>query len=230
MVKKSELPAHVVATAMTLAATRGWRELSLGEIAEEAGLTLAQMYERFPTKASILLALAKEADANMLAVAARDPDKAEEPPRDRLFDVLMARFDVLAPHKDGIAAVLRDGAGNPFCGPIIAACWGRRLTRSMRWALEAAGIGSGGMRGTVRAKALLAVYASVVPVWLRDDSADMARTMAALDRRLAQADRLAAMCSKPSSRPEEEAPDEKPAKRGGRRKGQGRGQARAAPA
>ena len=230
MVKKSELPAHVVATAMTLAATHGWRELSLGEIAEEAGLTLAQMYERFPSKASILLALAKEADANMLAVAAGDPDKAEEPPRDRLFDVLMARFDVLAPHKDGIAAVLRDGAGNPFCGPIIAACWGRRLTRSMRWALEAAGIGSGGMRGTLRAKALLAVYASVIPVWLRDDSADMARTMAALDRRLAQADRLAAMCWTPSSRPEEEARDEKPAKRGGRRKARGRGQARAAPA
>ena len=108
----------------------------------------------------------------------------------------------------------------------------------MRWALEAAGINSGGLRGTVRAKGLLAVYAAVIPVWLRDDSPDMARTMAALDRRLAQAERLAALCSGPSRRTEEEAGDEKPAKsragprakRSGRRKGRGGGRARPAPA
>lgn len=189
MVRKAEIPKHVIDTTMELAAIHGWRRLSLAEIAEGAGLSLAVLYEHYPSKASILRALVAQTDARMLAAAARPRDE-EESPRDRLFDVLMARFEALAPYRDGVGAVLRDEIANPAA----VLCGGPRLLRSMGWALEAAGIRSTGCAGRLRAKGLAAVYGATMLVWLRDDTEDMSRTMAALDRRLAGAERLAALC------------------------------------
>jgi hypothetical protein len=47
--------------------------------------------------------------------------------------------------------------------------------------LEAARVGAGGLKGALRAKGLAGVYLATFRVWLLDDSADMAKTMAALD-------------------------------------------------
>jgi hypothetical protein len=111
---------------------------------------------------------------------------AEESRRDRLFDVLMRRFDAAAPYRAGVRALLADARRDPS----MALCAAPRLLRSMTWSLEAAGIRTGGIVGTVRVKALAAVYLSVMRVWVDDESPDMAATMAALDGRLRRAERF----------------------------------------
>jgi len=55
---------------------------------------------------------------------------------------------------------------------------------SMGWMLEAAGVSSAGLAGKARRKILALVYISVLLVFLSDKSEDLAKTMAALDRRL----------------------------------------------
>jgi hypothetical protein len=102
-----------------------------------------------------------------------------DPSRDRLFDTLMRRFDALQPHRAAIRVILRDGLGDPAT---LLALPG--LFRSMGWMLEASGISSAGWRGRLRAKLLAGLYLSVLRVFLEDDSADLTRTMAALDRGL----------------------------------------------
>ena len=57
--------------------------------------------------------------------------------------------------------------------------------------LEAAGISASGPFGLLRTKGLLAVWLAALRVWLADDSNDLSRTMAALDRYLRRAERLA---------------------------------------
>jgi len=64
------------------------------------------------------------------------------------------------------------------------------LIRAMRWMAEAAGLSTAGLRGAARIRALAAAYASVLPVWLADEDAGHAKTMAALDRRLRRAEAL----------------------------------------
>ncbi len=65
------------------------------------------------------------------------------------------------------------------------------LCRSMGWMLDAAGIETGGVKGTLKVAALTAIYLKTLYVWHRDDSADMAKTMATLDSALGHAEQWA---------------------------------------
>ena len=176
------------AAAMRVAAQAGWRRTRLADIAEEAGFPLAGLYDRHASKEALLDGFVRHIDRAVLAGAqpAADDDAT---PRDRLFDILMQRFDALNPYKPGIRAIVRDGGG----GIAEALCGGLRLLRSMRWMLEAAGIGTSGLAGGLRVKGLAVVFAATAGVWLRDDSEDMARTMAALDRNLKRAEQFATL-------------------------------------
>lgn len=179
---------RVIDAALVLAERRGWRGLTLAEIAAEAGVTLAELYAAFASKTAILAAFARRID---LAVLARDdPEIAEQPVRDRLFDVLMRRFDALTPYRPALRVILREGCADPA----TALCGACALARSMAAMLEAARLDSSGLRGLLRIKGLAAVYLATFRVWLGDDSADQARTMATLDRRLAQAERAIMLC------------------------------------
>ena len=182
--KRKDARQAIVESTLTLAASRGWARVGLGDIAEAAEVSLAEVREEFSSKSAIVAAYA--ADIDRAVLAARDPEMAGRPATERLFDVLMKRFDLLNAHKDGVGAIARSCPSDPeaiLCGPVT-------LRRSMRWMLEAADLSSAGLRGGLRVQALSALYLSMLPVWLRDDSEDMARTMAVLDRRLRRLDGL----------------------------------------
>ena len=189
---------RVIDAALDLAATKPWREISLAEIAEAAGLPLSEVYPVFPSKARVLAGFARRVDAEVLA--GQEPDAREGRARDRLFDVLMRRYDALAPHKDAVRAIVADLGADPAMG----LCSLRSLARSMACMLEAADLSSGGLRGALRVKALSAVYLATLRTWLSDESEDLARTMAVLDRQLRRAEWLAECCSRLRKRGGEE--------------------------
>ena len=65
--------------------------------------SLAQLRGEFASTLAILAAHVKAIDR---AVLAEDlSDMAEEPPRERLFDVLMRRLEVLAPHREAVRSL-----------------------------------------------------------------------------------------------------------------------------
>ena len=133
-------PDRIVDTAMALIAEQGWRAVSLAAVAEAAGLTTLQVYRIFPSKAAILAGLFRRIDEAVLAA----PPEAEdgERPRDRLFDLLMRRFDALQPYREGLGRLRRE---LPF-DPPSALCAGAALLGSMRWMLDGGGDKDGGHR------------------------------------------------------------------------------------
>ncbi len=171
----------IIAAALKLAETRGWRELSLGEIAAEAGVPLAELAREFKCKSQILAAFTRAVDD---AVIAKFPAPSADAPRDRLFDVMMSRFDALQPYKPALRRIACDLGMSP--GEALAQLC--PALRSQYWMLNAAGINGEGLRGLIRMKGLLAIFARVFPTWLGDDDPGLAATMAALDKRLRRAE------------------------------------------
>lgn len=176
---------RIITAALALAAGRGWRRVRLVDIAIEAGVTLAELRDAFSSKAAIVNGFVRRTDERVLAAGPAEGSSA----RDRLFDVLMRRFDVLQPDKKAVAMIVRDA----FCSPLAVLCHGPQLLASMAWMLEAAGLSSAGPAGMLRAKGLALVYLAALRAWLGDDGADLAKTMAVLDRGLRRAETVASV-------------------------------------
>lgn len=173
--------ADPVEVALRLAGQLGWRDLSLADVAAESGMKMSELYPRYRSKAALAAAFIARVDAAMLdQIAAEEPG---EPLRDRLFAAIMARFDMLQRHRDGVLAVARDSARDPILALAMAA---GPMRRSMDCLLEGVGLSADGWRGIARRKAIGAIYLAAFRAWSRDDSEDLGRTMAALDRLLAR--------------------------------------------
>jgi len=174
---------RIIDAALTRIASDGWRHLSLAAVADAAGLPILRVYRTFGSKQAILRALHRRVDE--AALAQPPPAEPAERPRDRLFDLLMRRFDTLQPYKPALEVLRRELPGDPA----TLLCAGTALLRSMRWMLEAADISTGGFRGALAVELTAVAYLATMRVWQRDDLPDLARTMAALDARLRRIER-----------------------------------------
>src|ERR1043166_535015 len=105
----------IIDALMGLLAQERIEDIGFGAIARRAGLTLADCRGEFRSVVAVLAAFTKEIDRQVLSGG--DADTAEEPPRERLFGVLMRALEGLAPHKAAIRHLARPAARGPgTCG------------------------------------------------------------------------------------------------------------------
>ncbi len=177
-------PDRVVAAFMALLGEKPFEDIELAEIAARAGVALGVMRTEFSSKLAIYAAHVKTIDRAVLAGG--EGDMAEEPPRERLFDVLMRRIEKLGPHKHAVRSLLQSAS----CDPPLALALNCLAVRSMQWMLTAADIHASGPRGMMRAQGLALIWARVLRTFVNDDDEGHARTMADLDRALGRGARL----------------------------------------
>ncbi|MCW8307370.1 TetR family transcriptional regulator [Acidiphilium sp. PA] len=179
---KDSFERDLIKAAFDLAAQQGWRRVSVAAAARHGGLELAKARRHFSCTGMILAKFGRAADVHALHGAMTDGLV-----RDRLFDIIMRRFDYLQQHREGVIALIRFAPTDP-----LLALWLQRTNlASMGWILEGAGVSSRGLRGALRKRGLLAVCAWALRAWMRDDSEDLSATMAALDVALMRADQAA---------------------------------------
>lgn len=183
--RPEDIETRLVDAMLDLAASRGWRDTKLADIAAAAGATAAELYPAYPSRMAVLAAFLRRIDREVLAAGFRF--SPEDSVRDRLFEVLMRRFDALQPHREAVRRIRRDVMRVP---PEAAALL-PMVACSMNWMLVAAEAGSNGPAGGIKAVGLASVWLRTMAVWVEDDTADMAPTMAALDRNLGRAGRCA---------------------------------------
>ena len=169
---------RIIDALMALAAEERFEEITLKQISERAGVSLAEFRDHFGSKSAVLAAFGQRIDRVVLEGTSSDLD--EESAKERLFDVLMRRFDALTPYREGLRG-LSEWARRE---PLDAARLGRNSVRSMRFMLEAAGIDTGGHVGDIKARGLALGFSRVMRVWLDDEESGLAQTMAELDRTL----------------------------------------------
>lgn len=174
--------AIVVDAALRLASKRDWQNVTLSDIAVEAKMDLSDLSQMFECREDIITAYERRVDADVLKNFSSDGSE-----RDVIFDILMERFDRLNADRKAVLSIIKASCTDPK--QLVIAL--PNVARSMSWMLEACGIETQGWRGAARVAGLTTVYVWALRTWRDDDSADMGKTMATLDRALGRAESLA---------------------------------------
>src|SRR5215469_5656862 len=151
---------RIVAAFMALLAEKSFEKIGLAEVTARAGVSLGAMRAEFGSTLAIYAAHVKAIDRAVLEGG--EGDMSEEPPRERLFDVLMRRIEALAPHKEAMRSLVRSAMRNPP----LALALNTMAVRSQQWMLAAADIHASGPRGMVRAQGLAALFGGVLRTWI----------------------------------------------------------------
>lgn len=160
----------------------GWREATLDAVVEATGRGRHDIARDLADPIDALCGFLEELSAHALEASAR----AEGSVRDRLFDGIMGGFDRLHEHRAAVEAMIN--ARDPAVPALVV----RQAVPSIRRLAAAAGVSTVGLSGALRVAALSGLLARALHAWRKDESADMAATMAELDRLLDQAERAAA--------------------------------------
>jgi AcrR family transcriptional regulator len=175
---------RIVDALMELAAERRWQDIELTDVAERAGVTLAEFRDLFPSKGAVLGAFSRRIDRQVLE--GTDADLSEETVKERLFVVLMRRLVALAPYKTALRCVMQGVKGDP----LSLAALNQLAVNSHRFMLAAAGIDTEGPLGAIKVQGSVLLWSRVLDTWFRDDDPGLARTMATLDRELTRGGRI----------------------------------------
>jgi AcrR family transcriptional regulator len=168
---------------LELLADRDWNTITLGDIAGKAQMSLAELRSAYPSKGAILAGFARRIEQSVLKPS---PEIDGQPARERLFDVMMRRFEALKPHK----AAIRSARRGLLSDPMAASSWNKVEVNSAQWMLAAAGIEESGPYAALKAQGLAVIFTSLLGTFLDDDDPDLTKTMRELDVQLCLAERL----------------------------------------
>jgi AcrR family transcriptional regulator len=186
MARKPSTPARdaVVEALMRLAAAQPWDDIEIADVAREAGVSLAEFRDLYPSKGAVLGGFARMIDRKVLEGGT--DDLADETARERVFDVLMRRIDALAPYKAALARIF-DGVRRD---PLTLAALNRVALNSQRFMLAAAGVATEGPLGFLKLQGAALAFGRTLETWLDEDDPALAKTMARLDRELRRGERI----------------------------------------
>lgn len=169
--------------ALELAATRAWTDIPLADIAAKARLSLSD-FHGVASREDLVEALDGWFDKAMSAEGVPD----DTSPRERLFEVIMRRFEAMEPCRAGLTEILK--FRETSLAHLVRLPQHRHATAA--WALASAGLDDDtGAPASLKRIAIAFVIAETERAWRKDTNGDFALTMAALDKGLRRAeDRL----------------------------------------
>jgi ubiquinone biosynthesis protein COQ9 len=187
MASKPNLEQAVVDTALSLAEDKGWESVRLYQIAEELNISLDEIRLHFREKEDIIDAWFDRADQAMLKTREKESFKHSST-REKLHRLLMSWLTALQQHRR-VTRQMISGKLEP--GHIHYQVQGLlRVSRTVQWLREAAGLSSTLPGRALEETALTALYLVTFAKWMFDDSEDSQSTSRFLKNRLNSACRL----------------------------------------
>lgn len=168
--------------ALSLAGVKPWREVTLATLAHAASRPISDFYGASPGEA---IDCVEEAFDRAIADNMDQLDPGQSV-RDRLFELIMRRFEAMEPHRAAVLA-MEHGVDRD---PTLMAGAHQRHVRCARWVLALAGLEADGVTGQMRAQGLSVIIGQARAAWRGDDAGDFAKTMASLDKNLRRAEEM----------------------------------------
>ena len=178
----------ILDAALEQAGKVGWEAVHLHQLAEQLGLTLADIHRAYPTKDALAEAWFDRAEAALLAIA-HTPGWPALPVPERLCRAICAWLDALAPHRETTRAMLRYKLQPEHLH--LQALGAVRVSRTVQCICEVARLSDTGWRRELAEAALTTLYLATLSHWLYDESPGAQRTRERLRRGLALLGRAA---------------------------------------
>ena len=187
MASKPKLEQAIVDTALALAEDKDWESVRLHRIAEELNISLDKIRLHFREKEDIIDAWFDRADQAMLKTSEKESFRHNNT-REKLHRLLMRWLGALQQHRR-VTRQMIFGKLEP--GHIQYQVQGLlRVSRTVQWLREAAGLSSTLPGRAIEETALTALYLVTFAKWMFDDSEDSQSTSRFLQNRLNSACRL----------------------------------------
>jgi AcrR family transcriptional regulator len=168
----------IIESMMRLAARREFADVTISDIAREAGISLAYFRDNFPSKGAVLSGFSRKIDRKVLDGMEGECDTGTA--RERLYNVLRRRLMALEPYREALESIARWTSGDAMAATAL----NREVVNSMRFMLEAADIECEGPVGALKLQGLAFSWSRVLDAWFEHSDRHMAHALTALDREL----------------------------------------------
>ena len=173
----------IIKEAISLIETIGWKDFSISKLSRIRNIEIHQIKVFFKTKTSILKEFTKMIDESVLEeISLEDLESCST--KDNLFEFIMLRFEKLEPYKIMLKKLLIDIKGQPIVLKTIS----RQISNSLDLYLELSNAKDNYFIDQIKLNTFFLMYAYIFKIWLEDDSTEMNRTMAELDKWLSKAE------------------------------------------
>jgi len=154
-----------------------WNRISIKLIFDKAKIDYSEGYKVVKQKNDILLLINEYIDYLVIKSIQRIEESTNH---DKLFEALMARFEVLNLHRVSIIKIYKHIIRNPdliiFFLPL--------LSKSLNMMIELLNISWNGLYGKIKIEGFVLIYIAIFLEWSKDESEDMEKTMVAVDKYL----------------------------------------------
>jgi len=169
----------IQASLLKLASKNSRSDIDLAMIAKDSGVSVDEVTTLYCSLEDIIWDIIARLDAEALST---EEFSDEDSTHDKLFDLLMKRFETLQTHKEVLQNLMA-----PINGKDMGTLYvNTAIVRSMGWTLETAGVGTSGLNGEAKKRALAWIFGTALEAFLSEDDAGLPKTMMALDRGLSK--------------------------------------------
>lgn len=179
----------VIKATFDVIAEKGLGKTSLSLVAKRLQVPAKDLYKNYGSVQGVIDLFLTQVDQAMLDYIS--PETASK--RDTYFDMLMSRFDKLQEHRVGVQRWLKDMAKHPILLASVLKRWEKSLSLMLDIAQDSPVF-------PLKKIGLAGIYGLALREWIQDESPDMEKTMAIIDKSLGRADYLVARFMTKSSK------------------------------
>tara|TARA_B100000035_G_C20964516_1_gene538119 strand:- start:482 stop:1066 length:585 start_codon:yes stop_codon:yes gene_type:complete len=170
--------------AFSVIAKEGWIDFSLLRFSKTQKISMKNLKTFFRNKDEILERFTKMIDYKVESNFDFEEMKGTSK-KDNLFELIMLRLEAMQPYKVALRNILSSAKERP----VILKKLSKNIINSLDFYLEVSSYYDDTFVDFLKKNAIFFIYSLTFRVWLNDESDDLSKTMAELDKFLSMADK-----------------------------------------
>jgi len=183
MKKNSNKKINYIKLGFKLIEEKGWNDFSLEKLAKEKSIKMEDLNFFFKDETKLIESFSEMIDEQVIKEVDLN-EFNENSVKDNIFELIMIRFEKLSPYKKSLDILLKQLRSKPKILKKLA----KKIFNSLDLFLEISNAKSNYVFDFLKLNIMFIIYGYTFKIWLEDDSEDMGKTMAEVDKWLSEAE------------------------------------------